>query len=331
MDFGLTLQTDPPASRVDRAVPARRGARLHPRVDVRLPHPVAGALRHPLADPLRDRADDGRAARDQPRHARPHGHGVGVRDAQRHVRQPHRLRDRARRLGPARARRASRRRWPRPSGRSTTSASSPRAARSRRHGAEVRIPWVRDGAPRGLDGRLRPKALAVVGRMRRRLRAPGGRPGDPALDARPRPRGRRGGGARPRRHHRSRRAPAYVGDDLAHARDQCRWFGGMVGNHVAEIVERYGSHSDGPARADRLHRGPQGLRLHAPRPRREPGHRVRARRDRRPLLRPRAPPRPTSRSCGSSRRRGWTSSPSTSCTTRTTDARRLRRPRSSRR
>ncbi|MFG2193558.1 TIGR03842 family LLM class F420-dependent oxidoreductase [Streptomyces sp. NPDC048639] len=39
-------------------------------------------------------------------------------------------------------------------------------------------------------------------------------------------------------------APAYVGDDLAHARDQCRWFGGMVGNHVADLVARYGEHSD---------------------------------------------------------------------------------------
>ncbi|NQV96589.1 MAG: TIGR03842 family LLM class F420-dependent oxidoreductase [Acidimicrobiaceae bacterium] len=35
-------------------------------------------------------------------------------------------------------------------------------------------------------------------------------------------------------------APAYVGDDLAHMREQCRWFGGMVGNHVADIVSRYG-------------------------------------------------------------------------------------------
>lgn len=35
-------------------------------------------------------------------------------------------------------------------------------------------------------------------------------------------------------------APAYVGDDLSHQRDQCRWFGGMVGNHVADIVSRYG-------------------------------------------------------------------------------------------
>jgi probable F420-dependent oxidoreductase len=40
-------------------------------------------------------------------------------------------------------------------------------------------------------------------------------------------------------------APAYVTDgspeSLAHAREQCRWFGGMVGNHVADIVKRYGS------------------------------------------------------------------------------------------
>jgi probable F420-dependent oxidoreductase len=36
-------------------------------------------------------------------------------------------------------------------------------------------------------------------------------------------------------------APAYVGDDIRHQRDQTRWFGGMVGNHVADIVARYGS------------------------------------------------------------------------------------------
>jgi probable F420-dependent oxidoreductase len=40
-------------------------------------------------------------------------------------------------------------------------------------------------------------------------------------------------------------APAYVTDggeaQLAHAREQCRWFGGMVGNHVADIVARYGT------------------------------------------------------------------------------------------
>ena len=41
-------------------------------------------------------------------------------------------------------------------------------------------------------------------------------------------------------------APAYVGTDLAHMRDQCRWFGGMVGNHVADIVTKYGQSSAVP-------------------------------------------------------------------------------------
>ncbi|MCW2754895.1 MAG: class F420-dependent oxidoreductase [Marmoricola sp.] len=41
-------------------------------------------------------------------------------------------------------------------------------------------------------------------------------------------------------------APAYVGTDLAHMREQCRWFGGMVGNHVADIVEKYGTDTEFP-------------------------------------------------------------------------------------
>lgn len=44
-------------------------------------------------------------------------------------------------------------------------------------------------------------------------------------------------------------APAYVGDDVAHQRDQCRWFGGMVGNHVADIVARYGADGSAVPRA----------------------------------------------------------------------------------
>jgi len=41
-------------------------------------------------------------------------------------------------------------------------------------------------------------------------------------------------------------APAYVGNDIPYMRDQTRWFGGMVGNHVADIVERYGENSAVP-------------------------------------------------------------------------------------
>jgi probable F420-dependent oxidoreductase len=46
-------------------------------------------------------------------------------------------------------------------------------------------------------------------------------------------------------------APRYVGDGdspaaRAHMREQCRWFGGMVGNHVADIVAKYGQGSQVP-------------------------------------------------------------------------------------
>lgn len=46
-------------------------------------------------------------------------------------------------------------------------------------------------------------------------------------------------------------APMYIGDGdspaaRAHMREQCRWFGGMVGNHVADIVAKYGTSSEVP-------------------------------------------------------------------------------------
>jgi hypothetical protein len=40
-------------------------------------------------------------------------------------------------------------------------------------------------------------------------------------------------------------APAYVGDDVAHQRDQFDGLG-MAGNHVADLVERYGSELRSP-------------------------------------------------------------------------------------
>ena len=44
-------------------------------------------------------------------------------------------------------------------------------------------------------------------------------------------------------------APMYIGDSsdpeaMQHMRDQCRWFGGMVGNHVADIVSKDGTGSE---------------------------------------------------------------------------------------
>jgi probable F420-dependent oxidoreductase len=57
-------------------------------------------------------------------------------------------------------------------------------------------------------------------------------------------------------------APAYVTDGtpegLAHGRDQCRWFGGMVGNHVADIVARYGAEAAVPRALSDYIAGRQG-------------------------------------------------------------------------
>ena len=53
-------------------------------------------------------------------------------------------------------------------------------------------------------------------------------------------------------------APAYLGDDLAHQREQTRWFGGMVGNHVADIVARYGDSGAVPKALTDYIKGRQG-------------------------------------------------------------------------
>ena len=110
----------------------------------------------------------------------------------------------------------------------------------------VSIPWVRDGRLDVWMAAYGPKALALAGRVadgfilqladpvvarwtithvREAAAAAGRDPAEIAVCV---------------------AAPAYVGDDLAHQRDQCRWFGGMVGNHVAEMIERYGAGGDIP-------------------------------------------------------------------------------------
>ena len=53
-------------------------------------------------------------------------------------------------------------------------------------------------------------------------------------------------------------APMYIGDDVEHMRDQCRWFGGMVGNHVADIVAKYGTEGAIPQELSDYIAGRQG-------------------------------------------------------------------------
>ncbi|CAM5356971.1 TIGR03842 family LLM class F420-dependent oxidoreductase [Streptomyces abikoensis] len=110
-------------------------------------------------------------------------------------------------------------------------------------GTALRIPWIRDGKLPVWMAAYGPKALALAGQeadgfilqladpfltewmikhVREAAAAAGRDPSAVTICV---------------------AAPAYVGDDLAHAREQCRWFGGMVGNHVADLVSRYGEHS----------------------------------------------------------------------------------------
>jgi probable F420-dependent oxidoreductase len=42
-------------------------------------------------------------------------------------------------------------------------------------------------------------------------------------------------------------APSMIGDDLAKAREQVRWFPAMVSNHVMDLIEKYGWESEIPA------------------------------------------------------------------------------------
>jgi probable F420-dependent oxidoreductase len=109
------------------------------------------------------------------------------------------------------------------------------------HGVPLRIPWVRGGKLEIWMAAYGPKALKLAGEQAdgyilqtadphiarwtfgavREAAATAGRdPGAITMCV---------------------AAPAYVGSDLAHQRDQLRWFGGMVGNHVADLVARYGT------------------------------------------------------------------------------------------
>jgi probable F420-dependent oxidoreductase len=112
------------------------------------------------------------------------------------------------------------------------------------HGVPLRIPWVRGGKlPMWLAG-YGPRALRLVGEVADGFilqtadpdiaRWTIGTVRQAAVDA----------GRDPASITMCVAAPAYVGGDLGRQRDQLRWFGGMVGNHVADLVARYGT--DGP-------------------------------------------------------------------------------------
>jgi probable F420-dependent oxidoreductase len=113
-------------------------------------------------------------------------------------------------------------------------------------GTKVHIPWVKNGKLDVWVAGYGPKALNLIGR-----KADGFilQLADPVIlewtmkhvhDA------AREAGRDPKSIKICVAAPAYVGDDLAHQREQCRWFVGMVGNSVAELVARYGESDEIP-------------------------------------------------------------------------------------
>ncbi|MGI8313310.1 TIGR03842 family LLM class F420-dependent oxidoreductase [Saccharopolyspora hattusasensis] len=107
-------------------------------------------------------------------------------------------------------------------------------------GTPVRLPWVRDGRLPIWMGAYGPKALELAGRQADGFIL---QLADPYLTTWMVDHVRqaaRDAGRDPASITVCVAAPAYVGDDLDHAREQCRWFGGMVGNHVADLVARYG-------------------------------------------------------------------------------------------
>jgi probable F420-dependent oxidoreductase len=113
-------------------------------------------------------------------------------------------------------------------------------------GVEVKIPWVKDGKLDVWMAGYGPKALSLTGRKADGFILQLADPvivewtmrhvHDAASEA----------GRDPKDVKICVAAPAYVGEDLAHQREQCRWFGGMVGNHVADLVARYGEDSEVP-------------------------------------------------------------------------------------
>ena len=114
-------------------------------------------------------------------------------------------------------------------------------------GTKVRIPWVRDGMLDVWMAGYGPKALSLTGRVADGFILQLADPVILAWTMRHVHDAARESGRDPKEIKICVAAPAYVGGDLAHARDQCRWFGGMVGNHVADLVSRYGEGGEVPA------------------------------------------------------------------------------------
>ncbi len=112
---------------------------------------------------------------------------------------------------------------------------------------EVRIPWVKNGSLPMWLAAYGPKALALVGEVADGFILQCGDPDIARWTIGSVRAAASAAGRDPASITICVAAPAYVGTDLPHQRDQLRWFGGMVGNHVADLVSRYGTSGPVPS------------------------------------------------------------------------------------
>jgi probable F420-dependent oxidoreductase len=114
------------------------------------------------------------------------------------------------------------------------------------HGGLLRIPWVRDGKLEIWMAAYGPKALKLVGEQADGFILQTADPDIARWTVGSVREAARAAGRDPDAITVCVAAPAYVGTELGHQRDQLRWFGGMVGNHVADLVARYGDNGPVP-------------------------------------------------------------------------------------
>ncbi len=126
------------------------------------------------------------------------------------------------------------------------------------HDVAIRIPWVRDGKLEIWMAAYGPKALHLVGEQADGFILQTADPDIARWTIGAVRAAAAGAGRDPQAITMCVAAPAYVGSDLPHQRDQLRWFGGMVGNHVADLVDRYGTSGPVPAALTDYIAGRQG-------------------------------------------------------------------------
>jgi probable F420-dependent oxidoreductase len=125
-------------------------------------------------------------------------------------------------------------------------------------GKPVRFPWVRDGRLEMWMAGYGPKALKTIGEHADGFILQCADPAIARWTIGTVHQAARAAGRDPAGITICVAAPAYVGDALAHQREQLRWFGGMVGNHVADLVARYGDSGPVPHELTDYIHGRQG-------------------------------------------------------------------------